>query len=149
MIQKTLALTTMLIEEHFATDNTFQNALINIELDLSLRIFKDAIQCVKFLSENLYLAHPVLFMNFFENGNKCLDAIKIIRGNQKYKDLSIVVYDSNDIMINEDIFIAGGNIYIQKVADDAELEKVIKKVLKADNHHTSERMNREYYILSL
>ncbi|GEP51085.1 hypothetical protein FNO01nite_17570 [Flavobacterium noncentrifugens] len=149
MIPTALKLKAILIEDHRVNDDTFQKALENIGKRNSVKVFKDVLQCLKHLKEDTTSDHQVLFMDFSEAGNKCLDAIKLLRNHKKYSDLSIAVYDADATMTNEETFVAGGNIYIQKANNISELGKVLQKVVKADYQYTSGKLNRQTYFLSV
>lgn len=139
----------LLIKEHSRIEDAFQTALINLESKHSITIFKDVKLCLKHLKEEPKVATPMVFFNLNDDGYKCLSEIVSIRNDKQNRNLSIVVYDSKETLCDEQIFIAGANIYIKKSSNVFELKKVLKKVINMNWHFESGKFNRETFFLSM
>jgi hypothetical protein len=60
-----------------------------------------------------------------------------------------VVYDPKAALCDEEILIAGANIYIKKSSNLFELKKVLKKVINMNWHFESGKFNRETFFVSI
>jgi DNA-binding NarL/FixJ family response regulator len=140
----------LLIKDHSKITDTLQTALTNLESKHSITVFKDVELCLKHLRKKPKAASPILFFNLNDtNGHKLLTEIITVRNDKKNKDLPIVVYDPKAALCDEEIFIAGANIYIKKSSDIFELKKVLKKVINMDWYFESEKFNRETFFVSV
>lgn len=140
----------MLLINHSKIEDSFQKALTNLESRHSVTIFKDVKLCLEHLKEAPKVTTPILFFNLNDtSGYKLLTEIVSVRNDKKNKDLPIAVYDPKQTLFDEEIFIAGANIYIKKSRDVLELKKVLKKVINMYWHFESGKFNRETFFVSV
>jgi hypothetical protein len=59
------------------------------------------------------------------------------------------VHDPEAALSDEDIFVAGANVYIKKSTDAFELKKVLKQIISIDWHFELGKFNRETFFVSL
>lgn len=139
----------LLIRDDSKITDTFQTALNNLESRHCITAFKNIKLCLDHLKKGSNIATPILFFNLNNSGCNCLNEIMSVRNETKNKNLSIAVYDPKSMLRDEDIFVAGANIYIKKSNDILELKKVLKKVINIDWHFESGKFNRETFFVSV
>jgi|GEM_PF-4353394 len=139
----------ILIEDDDKKVRKFGEVLTNLELWHSVKVFNGFNTCIKHLESIRYQMPHVLFFDLSNKDNNCIDGIKTIRDDKRYKNVSIVVYDANAALTDEESFVAGANIYIQKTPNPFELKKVLKKVVNINWQYSAGKFNRETYFLSV
>ncbi len=120
----------LLADDDFDDCNFFKQALEALPLATQLKIVNDGEQLMNYLDDNAEKLPHVLFLDINmprKNGLECLSEIK---SNAKLKDLPVVILSTlnSQEKINS-IFKIGGNVYIHKPGDFAQLKQVILHAL--------------------
>ncbi|MBE0391890.1 hypothetical protein HNQ02_001358 [Flavobacterium sp. 7E] len=149
MSYKSLPLCMLLIKDDAKAMNVFQSALINLGSKNPISLYQNIELCLQHLKEVPNIVTPILFFYLNENVRKCINEIVTIRKDLKNKDLSIVVYDSTAAFCDEDIFMAGANIYIKKSNDIIKLNKIIKNAMNMNGQFELGQFNRDTFFLSV
>ncbi len=120
----------LLADDDFDDCNFFKQALEALPLATQLKIVNDGEQLMNYLDDNAEKLPHVLFLDINmprKNGLECLSEIK---SNAKLKDLPVVILSTlnSQEKINS-IFRIGGNVYVHKPGDFAQLKQVILHAL--------------------
>jgi len=114
-----------------------------------LRTFKNGLEVLEYL-KNCGNIPDILFLDLDMPIMGGLEALREIRKNDCYRDLSIAIYSTLSAEKDKEAtFMAGANVYIEKPHDISKLKEVIKKVLLANWYYMPFEFNKETFVLSI
>jgi CheY-like chemotaxis protein len=141
----------ILIADDDEDDRTFfSEAMAELKMNNKLTLFNDGKDLIDYLSDPEIIMPHILFLDLnmpYMSGFECL---KLIRSNNRFKDVSIAIYSTSSSEKDiEETFIEGANIYIKKPDDFTKLKKVIKEVLNINWQFHSSGLNKETFFFSI
>jgi CheY-like chemotaxis protein len=141
----------ILIADDDEDDRTFFcEAMAELKMNNKLTLFNDGKDLIDYLSDPEIIMPHILFLDLnmpYMSGFECL---KLIRSNNRFKDVSIAIYSTSSSEKDiEETFIEGANIYIKKPDDFTKLKKVIKEVLNINWQFHSSGLNKETFFFSI
>lgn len=129
MLQTTDKLNVILIGNNIETRIVFKNALSKLNGFCSIGDY----YCLDKAFANdshLQLVKPdIIFLDTNNGAQDCSDEVRKIKTNEKYKDCSLVVYDSNSHLRDTTaIFSEGADGFINKPYDFPRLKKIMQNL---------------------
>lgn len=128
----------------------FKEAFDEIKINTTIRIVKDGVELMDFLTTSGSTLPHVLFLDLNmprKTGMDCLREIKCI---DRLKNISIAIYSTSasdeDI---EETFVKGANVYIKKPSDFNSLKKILEEVITINWQYHTSGLNRDNFLLSL
>lgn len=128
-------LNVMLIGENIETRIIFKNALSKSGRQCSVGDYFCVDKAVANPGHS-YADNPdIIFLDTNSKAGDCKNQIRQIRNNEKFKDCSLVVYDSNSqLRDTQGIFSEGADVFINRPYDFSRLKKVIGSILSTAWH---------------
>lgn len=108
----------------------FKKALSALLIITELKIVNDGEALMKELNTPDYIFPDVLFLDLNMPRKSGLECLTEIKGDVKFKDLSVVVFStSKGEAIIKKVFKAGVHVYIRKPEDFGQLKEIINNAL--------------------
>ncbi|MBA9074231.1 CheY-like chemotaxis protein [Flavobacterium gossypii] len=127
----------------------FQEAFNEINSGNDLRIFNNGLEVIDFLNANDEIP-DIIFLDLNMPLMSGIETLRIIRGNERYGSLSVVIYSTSSSERDiEDTLSAGANIYINKPNNYRALKETIMKVMKIDWQFRTSELDRENFMFAL
>lgn len=127
----------------------FQEAFKDINSGNDLKTFNNGLEVIDHLDSSEEIP-DIIFLDLNMPLVSGLETLKMIRGNERYGSLCVVIYSTSSAEKDiEDTLAAGANIYINKPADYSALKQTIMKVMKIDRHFRSGEMDRDNFVFAL
>lgn len=141
----------ILLADDDEDDRTFfSEAIAELKMSNQLTLFNDGKDLMDYMNNPDSPLPHILFLDLnmpYKNG---LDCLKEIRGDQRFKNVSVAIYSTSSSEKDiENTFIEGANIYIKKPNDFSELKKVIKEVVHMNWQFHSSGLNKETFFFSI
>lgn len=133
------------------TDDTeiFQEAFGELDSGNELKIFNNGLELIDHLDSSDEIP-DIIFLDLNMPLMPGLETLKMIRNNERYGSLCVVIYSTSSAEKDiEDTLAAGANIYIHKPADYRALKQTISKVMKIDRQFRSGELDRDNFMFSL
>ena len=128
----------------------FKEALEELEIKHLVHAVNDGMQLMEYLTKKDTLLPQLIFIDLNMPRKNGLECLKEIRSNDKFKNISIVVYSTSatekDI---EDTFRSGANVYIKKPNNFAMLKQLLFKAVAATYLYQGEDVSRANFLLSI
>ena len=119
-------------------------------MNTELMVFEDGIALLDKLQKNYPELPHIIFLDLNMPLKSGMEVLKELRQESKFSGISVAIYStSNHQRDVEDAFSAGANVYIHKPNNFANLQKVLKHVLKMNWQFHLSGMNKETFFLNV
>jgi CheY-like chemotaxis protein len=127
----------------------FQEALDELSLTSSLTTVHDGDQLMQLLNNPSTILPDVLFVDVNMPRKNGLECLTEIRGNEKFKNLPVIIYSTSyEQSISNLLYHNGAKYYIQKPSDFRLLKKIIFKALSLIADKNSNQPSMEKFLLN-
>ncbi|MBZ9650907.1 response regulator [Psychroflexus montanilacus] len=128
----------------------FTDAFENLKIKTKVKVFKDGIELMDYLTTEDALMPDILFLDLNMPKKSGLECLIEIKDNPKMSEIVVAIYSTS--ASEEDIektFVLGANIYIKKPADFIKLKKVLSKVVSINWQYHTNNLNKNSFLLRL
>lgn len=121
----------ILLADDDAEDSTFfQIALDELLFPASLRVVKNGVELINYLSLKSAQLPDVVFLDLNLPMKSGLECLETIRNDDKLKNLIVIIFSTSlNHEVVEQLYLKGATYYIQKPGDFRVFKKVIQKAL--------------------
>ncbi len=128
----------------------FKDAINELNIECNLMTVNDGMELMNFLTSDGVELPYLLFLDINMPRKNGMKALQEIRGNEKLKDLSVVMYSTSNANRDiEEAFIKGANGYIIKPGDFEILKKIIEKAISSNWQIKLPGLNRGNFVLTV
>ncbi len=124
----------MLVDDDESDRMVFRDALEALEILTIIQTQNNGQQLMDYLATNIAHLPDIIFLDLNMPRKNGLECLKEIRGNERFKAISIVIYSTsaseNDI---NETFLNGANVYIKKPNNFNLLKQVLDKAVTTAN----------------
>lgn len=140
----------LLADDDEADRLLFTEAFLELKIRTIVQTVNNGIELLQYLNEKDALLPDLLFLDLNMARKDGLQCLKEIRGNDKLKNISVVIYSTssneNDI---EETFLNLANLYLTKPANFNFLKQLLEKAIMTAFQYQQEGMKRENFLLRL
>ncbi|WP_291787652.1 response regulator [Cecembia sp.] len=139
----------LLADDDEADRLLFEEAFDELKASTSVMTVADGVELMEFLKRTALENLPhILFLDINMPKKNGLECLKEIRGNKKFKEVSVAIYSTssseNDM---EESFLNGANVYIHKPNDFQKLKKILEKSISYANVYQEPPFNKDNFLL--
>jgi len=139
----------ILVDDDLDDRMLFKEAFEDLKISDKLMTFKNGLEVLEYL-KSCEKIPDIIFLDLNMPLMGGFEALKNIRENNSYRDLSVAIYSTSSSETDiEAALIAGANIYIKKPDDFDKLKTAIQKVLSMNLQFTSSELSKETFMLSV
>lgn len=140
----------LLADDDEADRFIFTEAFSELKIQTIVKTVNDGDQLMEYLGNADNKMPHILFLDLNMPRKNGLECLKEIRGNEKFKDVSIAIYSTSDNEKDmEETFQGGANVYITKPADFNTLKQVLERAVMTAYHFEQKGMNRDNFLLKI
>ena len=128
----------------------FKEAIVELKIKNTVQTVNDGLQLMDYLTKEGSVLPHLIFLDLNMPRKNGLECLKEIRGNEKFKKVSIAVYSTSaaEKDINE-TFHGGANVYIKKPNNFGKLKQLLHKAITTSNLYQDESFDIENFVLSI
>jgi len=128
----------------------FKDAISELKIECKLTTVNDGVELMDFLTRNDVELPYLIFLDINMPRKNGMKALQEIRGNEKLKDLFIIIYSTSNAKRDiEEAFLKGANGYIIKPGDFEILKKVIAKAISMNWQIVTPGLNKRNFLISV
>jgi len=139
----------LLADDDEADRLLFEEAFDELKANTTVMTVADGVELMEYLigTEQEKLPH-ILFLDINMPKKNGLECLKEIRGNKKFKEVSVAIYSTSSSEIDmEESFLNGANVYIHKPNDFQKLKKILEKSISYANIYQEPPFNKDNFLL--
>ena len=131
-----------------AGGKVFFDAISNLEFPHRIIHLRRVGQVSSFLKRRASFSPSVLIFYVTTRSKNYLIQTQMIRNVANYKNLSILLYDPDGLIDQEEAFVAGVNMYMHKPADAKQYKSTLKHLFGINYQFLESNLNIETFFLS-
>ena len=148
MIMQDQKLHIILAEDDKDDQLFFKTAFRDLKLDYSLAICNDGVELINYLNSIDEVPH-MIFLDLQMPGKNGMQCLKEIRGESKYRDMTVAIYTSlASAEYHEETFINGANVFIKKPRELSQLKKILLEVVYINWQYICDGLNKENFMIN-
>lgn len=128
----------------------FTDAFDELKISTVVNTVNNGKELLDFLNKPETVLPNIIFLDLNMPIMNGIDCLKIIKENDKFKDIAIAIYStsSSDKDV-ENTFILGANVYIKKPSNFNDLKKILSEVVITNWQYHTSGLNKDNFLLRL
>lgn len=123
---------------------------MDLEIKTIVSTVNNGMKLMEWLNTKNIRLPDILFLDLNMPRKNGLECLKEIRGNEKLKNICVVIYSTSDNKKDmEDTFLNGANIYVIKPNNFNTLKKILEKAVMTAYFYQDQAMNRANFLLRI
>ena len=125
----------------------FKEVFTTLKMDYELIMCEDGLKLLESLKTAAILPH-IIFLDLSMPGKDGLECLTEIKKDSRLKDITVAIYSSSAASRQDEMFLAGANVYIKKQNDIENLRKILSEVIYINWQYITDGMDKESFMLN-